>query len=196
MGKILQLLLKQNIIPRCRKFWMSKGFMIWSKSSNFGAGTLRSMSLFWHDLVTEGALMAQSHIIPAAMCHRLHFWDDCRWGEAKWQNIYLFHQALQRLSFYLSVFQHSPALLPHWKDRVWNTCSCPRALYCKRAYGQAAEQYLHLQGLYLCSNEIQLGKVTVVQGQGETEILLCHLTKRERSPMSQQSHVEVGPLSN
>lgn len=143
------------------------------------------MSLFWYDLVTEDALMVQSHIIPAAIHHKLHFWEDCSWGEVKQRNIYLFHQDLQRLFFYLSVFQHSPALLPHWKDRMWNTCSFPRALCYRRAYGQAAEQYLHLHGLYLCSNEIQLRKVTAVYKDRERQILLCHLTKGERSPMSQ-----------
>lgn len=69
--------------------------------------------------------------------------------------------------------------------KTGKTCSFPRALYCRRAYGQAAEQWLHLQGLYLCSNEIQLGNVTVVCKDRERLILLCHLAKRERSSMSQ-----------
>lgn len=72
MGKILQLLLSQNIIPRCWKFWTNEGFRIWSNSSNFGADTLRNMSLSWQGVVTEDALKAQSHIVPAAICHWLH----------------------------------------------------------------------------------------------------------------------------
>lgn len=197
MGKILQLLLQQNIIPRCWKFWISKGFRIWSKSSNFGAGTLRSISFFWHDLVTEDALMVQSHIIPAAICHRLHFWDECSWGEVKWQNIYLFHQALQRLSLYPSVFLPSLALLPHWKGRVWNTCCFPTALYCRRAYGQATEPYLHFQGLCLCSNEIQLGKVTVVY-KDRDGLRSCFVTspRGKGALWAKQNFVVVVPLSN
>ena len=61
------------------------------------------------------------------------------------------------------------------------------ALHCRRAYGRVSEQLFAFAGsvLYLCLNEIQLGKVAAVQWQGETEILLCLLTNRERSPMSQ-----------
>lgn len=150
MGKILQLLLKQNIIPRCWKFLMNKGFRIWSKSSDFGPGTLRNMSLFWHDLVTEDALMVQTLIMPAAICHRLHFWEDCIWGEVKWQNIYLFHQALQRfvfLSFSVSAFTSLASTLER-QDMKHLLLS--KSFILQRIFIQAAEQYLHLQGLHLC----------------------------------------------
>lgn len=180
MGKILQLLLKQNIIPRCWKFWMNKGFRIWSKSSDFGPGTLRNMSLFWHDLVTEDALMVQTLIMPAAICHRLHL----RRSEMT-KHLSLSSGSAEVCLFIFQCFSiHQPCF--HIGKTRYETLAPFQELY------TAEDLYTSSWAVFAFAGPASVLKWhpareghNGIQGQGETEILLCHLTKRERSPMSQ-----------
>lgn len=154
MCKILQLIFRQNI-PRCWKFWMNKGFRIWSNGSNFGAHTLRNMSLFWHGVVTQDALMGQSHIIiPATICHWLHSREkDCsrQWLRSKsdvTEHLPLWSGPAEVVfsSFNISAFLSLASTLERLGMKHL-FLSKVGALYCRRAYGWVSEQYLYLQGL-------------------------------------------------
>lgn len=198
MGWTLQLLLRPNILPRCWEFWVSKGFRILSNSHNFGADILSNMSFFRQGVVTRDALVVQSHVIPATICPWLHsqekYCSRLRSRSEMTEHLPLWPGSAETAfsSFSISTF---PSL--HVRKTKYETHisfqarsftlqgSLWMSIWAVFAFAEAA--------LCLCSNEIQLGKVTAVQGQGETEILLCFLTNMERSPMS---HVEVVPMSN
>lgn len=151
MGKILQLLLRQNIIPRCWKFWMNKGFRIWSNGSNLGADTLRNMSLYWQGVVTQHALMVQTNIIPATICHWLHSQEeDCsrQWLRSRsemTEHLPLWSDSTEVVfsSFSISAFPS----LAYTLERLGMKhlfLSKVGALHCRRAYGWVSEQYVHL----------------------------------------------------
>lgn len=152
MGKIPQLLLRQNILPRCWKFWMNKGFRIWSNSSNFGADTLRNMSLSWQGVVTQDALMVQSHIIPAAVCHQLRSREkDCsrRWLRSTsemTEHLPLWSGWWPFSSISTSAFPSLASTLERL-DTKHSFLFKVGALHITRPCGRVSEQYLHLQGL-------------------------------------------------
>lgn len=105
MGKTLQLLFRQNIVPRWWKFWMNKEFRIWSNGSNFGAGT-------WWGAVTQDALMIPAHIISATVCHWLHSASNCNRQWLRSETTFTSSiEALQSLSLQPSVFSHIAPLI-------------------------------------------------------------------------------------
>lgn len=155
MGKILQLLLRWNIIPGWWKFWMSKAFRIWCNSNNFGTDSLRNMTLYWQRFVTQDAPTEQSHIIPATFCHWLHSQKkECskQWPKEQTEPLPLWSGSAEVVFSPISISAFL-SLVSTWERLGMKNLFLSKAgvLHCRRAYGQLSEQYLHLQDLsYTC----------------------------------------------